>query len=125
MNRNILLMLLLISISGACNFKKVCSANERIVGRYINDSESDADHYLELKTDSTFYHSYLRDSVKLENIGVWSFDVKRCQVVLSYWKSFGKYSDENCLSGCSASVLFRENELIFSYDLDEMNFKKK
>ncbi len=107
-----------------CTLSKECLNTKKVIGKYFNTSELGSTHYVELKSSGEFYHFYQNKDLILENIGSWKLEEKNCEIFFSLWKSFGEYQDKNCANGCSANVRLKNNALLFSYDLDEMNFTK-
>lgn len=96
---------------------------KEISGIYYS-GEKDASHYVELKTNGEFLHFYKKGELELQNIGKWHFNREKCEVLFSRWKSYGDYQDKNCINGCSAFVKVKNETLLFSFDLKEMNFEK-
>ena len=63
--------------------------NKDIIGKYSCNNIDDAENYLEIKKDGTFYHYFKKDTVMLDNMGVWEWTKKGyCIIELKKWKSF-------------------------------------
>lgn len=98
-----------------------------VIGKYINSYEADASHYVELKSDSSFFHFYKKGSdTERINEGKWSSKEKNgfIEITFNTWTTFGYDNGEGC-PHCLWSVKLKNDELIFNIDLPiEMNFKK-
>ncbi|MGN6568379.1 MAG: hypothetical protein ACTHJ0_10525 [Flavipsychrobacter sp.] len=100
---------------------------DNIVGKYINDYEKGAVHYVELYPDSTFLHYYKSSSGEFKNKGKWTAwtDENTTKISLNEWKSFGEFKEDDCVNGCLRQVTLKNEKLVFNIDLpDEMNFRK-
>lgn len=105
------------------------NSDTSIEGKYYNEFEKNAIHYIDLKKDSSFVHYYLNkvNGEEVEHKGTWSKRVtKKDEIKVSFknWEDFGPYADNK--KTLIRSVKLDGNELVFSYDLrKEMNFYKK
>ena len=105
------------------------SNDTSIEGKYYNEFENNAIHFIDLKKDSSFVHYYLNkaNGEELEHKGTWNKRAtKKDEIKISFknWEDFGPYSDNK--KTLIRSVKLDGNELVFSYDLrKEMNFHKK
>ena len=108
----------------SCISSKKCIEGKDLIGNYKSISEPDL-HSVEIKSDGRFIHTYKDTDTTLINNGVWSFNQKKCSIMLSNWKSYGKYKENDCLKGCSYTVDVKQETLVFNFDLEEMNFKKE
>jgi hypothetical protein len=121
MKNMILLMPMATFFLFACSKK-----NSTVIGKYVNTFEPDADHYVELKADSTFIHYYKKNNEVKENKGVWrlSIDPEQTQIIFDTWVDFG-YKDLPICDHCLRMVQLKDEELMFNVDLpNEVNFKK-
>lgn len=100
---------------------------EDITGRYVNTYEPEADHYVDLKSDSTYFHYYKKENQPAKiNEGKWRLSVRshKTEVVFREWVTFGYKGPDSC-NGCLWAVKLEDEELIFNVDIpEEMNFKK-
>lgn len=123
--KNRIVLLLVVVILNSCNKSDI---KDNVIGKYINKYEPDANHYVELKADSTFLHYYKKNNeTAKENEGNWELVTtpKKTEIVFRTWKTFG-FGDSTDCNGCIRFVKLIEGEMIFDYDLPhEMNFKKE
>ena len=97
------------------------------VGRYVNEYEKDAKHYIELLDDHTFIYHYEKDTIVESLKANWELLKEKdgYRIFFSTWKSYGPFHSEGC-SNCAWSVAMEEGELFFSYLMrKEMNFTKE
>jgi hypothetical protein len=88
---------LIILICCSCNLER----NRNIIGRYNNEYENAAIHYVALKKDSTFFHYYKKNNDSpLVNTGKWRFDPDKNEIQFENWIQFGFKTGDSC-SGCS------------------------
>jgi len=121
MKLKIVILFLLVVIIG-------CRKKEAVIGVYHNYYEKKAIHYVELFSDSTFSHIYIKNGTKKENKGKWhlSCDKGETNIVFVKWVPLGDIQEKFAIcSNCIECVRLKNGHLFFSMDLyDEMNFKK-
>ena len=97
------------------------------VGRYVNEYEEEANHYIELLDDHTFIYHYEKDTIVESLKANWELikEKEGYRIFFSTWKSFGPFQAEIC-SNCSWSVVLKDGEMFFSYLMrKEMNFTRE
>ena len=97
------------------------------IGRYVNNYEEGARHYIELLDDHTFIYHYEKDTIAESLKANWELlkEKQGDRIFFSTWKSYGPFQAEGC-SNCAWSVALVEGELFFSYMMrKEMNFHKE
>ncbi len=122
--RNWIMILLIGMLAAAC---KKNEQSDDITGRYVNTFEEDANHYVDLKADSSYFHYYKKGNMPAEiNEGKWRLSIRphKTEIVFRKWITFG-YKDLDSCSGCLWAVKLENGELVFNIDLpEEMNFQK-
>ena len=86
-----------ITIAGICLLSAVlttyCSpmATETSAGRYLNNNDSDATHFIELYDDHTFIYYYQKDTLVETFKSTWQFIQEKdvTKIFFSAWRSFG------------------------------------
>lgn len=123
--KNTILIICLICFLQGCNSGK---NNNNIFGKYFNYYEEDAIHYVVLKKDSTFFHSYIKKGGVLRiNKGVFKIKKKNQEVEILFdtWNNFG-YKKLPVCNNCLFYAKIKDGELIFNTDLPkEANFIKE
>jgi hypothetical protein len=122
-----LLVWVLCSILTAGCTNNFAMDREIVVGKYVNDHEKGAIHYIKLFSDSTFLHYYKNHDGIFENKGTWKYygDDKKEKISFSFWQSMGVYKETGCINECLRIVEIKNGELIFDVDLpSEKNFRK-
>ena len=116
-------MLLILTSLNACTDNHIADS---ISGKYVNVSEPDADHYLELNPDSTYIHVYQKDGQRNEYKGTWHFSRSEDEVYFKMWIGFGKYAELTCQDTCWTSAKLLSGTLRFDFDMrNETDFDKK
>ena len=117
----------LIILFCSCSEGHNIASQNNLIGKYTNSFENGVIHFVELKSDSTFYHYYKNGTQdKQVNNGTWTIlkTKNKTEIVFKTWVSFGINKQNDC-NGCIRFVKLKGGELIFDIDLpDEMNFKK-
>ncbi|MCS6820171.1 MAG: hypothetical protein NZ522_09495 [Chitinophagales bacterium] len=126
--KNWILILLVGMLLAACKDVKKSEDTTDVTGRYVNTFEPEADHYVDLKADSTYFHYYKKENEPAKiNEGKWSLSIRpnKTEVIFREWTTFGYRGPDSC-NGCLWAVKLEEGELKFNVDIrDEMNFKKE
>jgi hypothetical protein len=118
----------LLSAIACVVFFQTCANNQvnSLLGRYVNNAEENALHYIDLFDDGTFVHYYSNDTIQTAEKAHWKLIEEKngAKVFFSKWKTYGPYQEYGC-SNCAWSVLLKDGELYFSKVLrNEMNFIK-
>ncbi len=86
--KKIIYKVVVLSLVASCINLKPC--NDKVIGKYYSYSNPKAKNLLILKKDSTFYHYYKENNIKLIDSGKWNFNDKYCYIEFSEWKNFNE-----------------------------------
>lgn len=130
---NIVFMLIFSFMFLACSE----SSRDELPGKYVNTYEKDAEHYVILKPDSTFFHYYKKKGQEAHvNEGTYKRISKRFAINIIGWDELGEcvyYSTENNTGDrhLAMEIYFDTWDQELEFDLNypdasskEVNFKK-
>lgn len=114
-----------------------CSQHSKddVFGKYVNTYEKDAEHYVVLNPDSTFFHYYKKEG-KEAYINEGSFELRAGSLLINGWDELGKcvyynternIGDKNILMEITIDYSDKELEFDFVYpdaSPKEVNFRK-
>ncbi len=110
--KGIFLTLIIITITFSCN--SGCPPD--ITGKYINKYAGEEYHYVQLFSDSTYYH-YFKSSEGIINshYGDWLFFKEDCELVLKDWINYD-WNIEDKANTVHTLIKVSGNELVFVPD---------
>lgn len=130
---NIVFMLIFSFMFLACSE----SSRDELPGKYVNTYEKDAEHYVILKTDSTFFHYYKKNGQEAHvNEGTYKRISKGFAIFIDGWDELGEcvyYSTEKNTGtrNIMMKIYFDTWDQELEFDLiypdassKEVNFKK-